>query len=441
MAKFFKSLFRSNSDKPVPSPSHIDLSLTYQQIEHMPFPEIVELVQSLPTNTQFQSMTALARRFYELALYDNHVPQEHREAALKLAEATTADLEKGLAENPEALAALKTANSHLIENAQKGGVGSLIWRLQEYSISGGDTIPYVMKPEHRHLVPDFLETLEPQLLARTKHHLVRELILQRSYNINNAVLILHGLATKGDKAAAALFTSDEYAALLNVPDDYDAGRRVLVSYGLLPPSSNARAFKSVTEIKGIVALILREKRNQTEEDVRAKTLSEEDKTALLLGITFLRINLTRSQLRQIYGDETASAVMTIFTDPMAKEVLSMFEEVTQTLKTMLPGTPADFSPLDTIMRIGGIEVKSEKEFNQKSDFLNMSVDWINTERVEFLDYLRFMLRAVAEPMPEIRSAADAEIAAIIRETYRRKGAQATFAEKALYYEDWIGTDE
>src|SRR5260370_7357369 len=135
MAKFFKSLFRGNSDKPVPSPSHIDLSLTYQKIEHMPFPEIVELVQSLPTNTQFQSMTALARRFYELALYDNHVPQEHRGAALKLAEATTADLEKGLAENPESLAALKTANSHLIEYDQNDDVYSLLCSLQDNTIS------------------------------------------------------------------------------------------------------------------------------------------------------------------------------------------------------------------------------------------------------------------------------------------------------------------
>ena len=69
----------------------------------------------------------------------------------------------------------------------------------------------------------------------------------------------------------------------------------------------------------------------------------------------------------------------------------------------------------------------------------MAVEWLNTERVEFLDYFRFMLRAMSGPLPKTNSAADEQIAASI-ETYARKGTHANVAEKAMYYEDWIGTE-
>jgi hypothetical protein len=219
MSEFFKSLFNRSSRRTEPSPPQQGSSISYEQLEGMPFQEVLALVKSLPVNAQSRNLTAFVRRFYNIALYDNHVPQEHREAALKLAEALTADLEKALAANPEALAALKNANSQMIENTRRGGYGSLMWKLEEYSISGADTIPYVMKPEHRHLVPDFLEIIRPQTVAEAKHHWVRQLVLQSGYNSNNSVLILHGLAAKGDKGAAVLFTPDEYRALLNVPDN------------------------------------------------------------------------------------------------------------------------------------------------------------------------------------------------------------------------------
>jgi hypothetical protein len=62
------------------------------------------------------------------------------------------------------------------------------------------------------------------------------------------------------------------------------------------------------------------------------------------------------------------------------------------------------------------------------------------ERVEFLDYFRFMMRAIANPYPRITSESDQQLAQVIRDMYGRKGSQVGLAEQLLYYEDWVGTD-
>jgi hypothetical protein len=119
----------------------------------------------------------LVHRLYNIALYDNHVPEEHRKIALRLAEALTADIEKALSGNPDALAALRKANNHMIENARLHGVGSLSWKIMEESISEADILPYVMRPEHRHLVPVYLEAIGEKTVSEFRKELVRQLVL------------------------------------------------------------------------------------------------------------------------------------------------------------------------------------------------------------------------------------------------------------------------
>ena len=68
------------------------------------------------------------------------------------------------------------------------------------------------------------------------------------------------------------------------------------------------------------------------------------------------------------------------------------------------------------------------------------MEWINKERVEFLDYFRFMMRAIANPYPQIASESDQQLARVIRDMYERKGSQVGLAEQLLYFEDWVGTD-
>ena len=307
---------------------------------------MLKLVQSFPGTMQSNTLIALIQKFNTIALYDNHVPSAHRSAALKLAEALTTDLEKVLADKPEAIAALRHANDAMVEMARKGGYGSLRWKLEEDLIEGKDYIPYAMKPEHRHLVPDFLEILGPESVAGMKHHLVRQLIWQSDYSSNNAVAILHGVATKGDKAAAAIFTPEEYRALLGVPDDYAAGRRVLVGIGLLPAESGARAFKSMPEIPGVVRLMLKERKEESENDARVSGVDEDKRHALLLALTFLRVELARAQLRQIFGEDTATDMLSSFKDQAVRDELDRFKRVTEALRTLKPGTPVDFALLD-----------------------------------------------------------------------------------------------
>lgn len=443
MAGLFKSLFQVSSEKkPGSSPPPQDLSIAYEQIEGKPFEEVLALAQSMSETTQAssESITALIRRFYRIALYDNHVPQEHRAAALKLAEALTADWEKAHSDNPDAVAHLKAAIRQMIEKARQGGFGSLAWRLQEDSISAADTIPYIMKPEYRHLIPDFFDFIGRDPVKNMKHHLVRQLVLQQNYNSYNAVIILHGLAARGDKAAAALFTQEEYAALLAVPADYERGRRILVAYGLLPKDSGARQFKPISEISAVVLLVLNKCKDESETDPRLNGLHDGQKTALLLALMFLRIQLTVASLIQIYGDEAAAAVTEIFREAVQQE-LARFNEIGQILAAMPPGTPMDLMLLDSVMKLGGIEAKSEQEWQEAQNFLQMGSEWLNQERVAFQCYLRFLLRARAEPRPAVGLAADTTTIEFLQELYFRNGAQAEITDRQLYFEDWIGTDE
>ena len=70
----------------------------------------------------------------------------------------------------------------------------------------------------------------------------------------------------------------------------------------------------------------------------------------------------------------------------------------------------------------------------------MRAAWLNQECVEFQCYLRFMLRFMSDPGPQMQSAADEEIVAFLRDLYLRKGAQASIAENLTYFEDRIGTE-
>src|SRR5262249_16319519 len=216
---------------------------------------------------------------------------------------------------------------------------------------------------------------------------------------------------KGDKACAALFTAEEYAALLAVPNDYNAGRRVLVALDLLPDISSARSFKQIPEAKTILVLILKERKDESELDKRLENLSEDQRMVLLLALAFLRIHLVCDHIQQIYGEEMSNSLMDVFTEQATKEAVEHFGKTIHALIAMPPGTPVDFMLLHSIMVLDGMEIQSEDDWNRHQPFLNMGAEWLNQERVEFQYYLRFMLRAISDPLPgpvpQIKSAADA----------------------------------
>ena len=110
---------------------------------------------------QAKPAVAVMRRLYNIALYDNHVPQQDRDAALKLADALARDLETTFAANPQMLAELQKAIERTKDNASRWGCGSLVWMLNEHPMPAKQVVPFIMKPEHRRLVADYLETLSP----------------------------------------------------------------------------------------------------------------------------------------------------------------------------------------------------------------------------------------------------------------------------------------
>src|SRR5207244_145854 len=133
-------------------------------------------------------------------------------------------------------------------------------------------------------------------------------------------------------------------------------------------------------------------------------------------------------------------LMDIFTSQTTQEATEQFGKTLHDLMAMPPGTPVDFMFLHMAMVFDGIGAQSEDDWNRNQLFLNMGAAWLNQERVEFQCYLRFMLRFMSDPGPQMQSAADEEIVAFLRALYLRKGAQAGIAENLTYFEDWIGTE-
>jgi hypothetical protein len=433
MVGLLKSLFRSSWER---QKQKTDVA----SVKTMSLDDIVAHIKFLGDPVRKDGLTLLIQRLYTIAFYENHVSNQNRENAARLAELLTTHLEKAWEDNPQAIAALKIANDNMIENASIFGVGSIVWKIKEESIPDAAVVAYAMRPEHRHLVPNFLEVLGAEHAQKNKHEYVRQIVLSENYEGSNAVIILHGLAVKGDKAVAALFNKKDFAALVNIPNNYVAGREVLVNLGLLPKQSNARPFQAISETKSAIANIINLRNEDDNNDSRLKGLSEEERAGLLLALDLLRLVLATGHLAQIYGKEMAEQSLEMFGDPTIKYGIERIRKIPELVLETKFGMPIDYVILDQVLSLGGNRAQTEVEYEKLKPLLEMGADWLNHERVGFQNYLRFTLRFFADPMPNIKSPIDDELNCIMRDIYLRKGSNAALAEKALYGEDWIGTE-
>ena len=437
---FLNTLFGSKktATQEVPStPSLDDMSLE----------QILSFIQA---HFRTQSMSAsfgidLVHRLYTIGLYEHHTDWGQREQALQLLKAVKQDLEAAHANKPDFLTAFHRANETMEQDARFRGVGSLAWLLEEESVPSSEIVPFVMRPEHGHLVGDFLSQLDAETLSHVKSDLVRHLILSRRYGACiNAVLTLHGLITKGDHATLAVLSAEELAALLHVPDDYAAGRGVLVQLGLLPALSNARPFATGLDQSSLMSLMVQlcvDRDEEAKGDARLVALSDEPRSAVLLALAVLRIHLIRRTVQQVHGTEAADALLSIYREEVG-DLIGHFEEILAKLETFAPGTPVDFALFDQFLLMAGISPKSEEEFERERGWIEMAVAWLNFERVYILECARCLLRWSPDSAPpEIRSAADEEIVKFVLETYLKKGAKAGLAERIRpELEDWIGDE-
>ncbi|MER9845385.1 hypothetical protein NKJ59_29995 [Mesorhizobium australicum] len=393
MAGFFKGLFGGKAKTPPPG------KITFEQIEQASLADVLKMIDGLDPHTTMASATALVRRLYHIGLFDHHVEQEERSKALVLAEALFDDCCKAFASDPVQTAALQNAKSATIEMARQYGVGSLFWNLQEFAISNADTVPYVMKPEHRHLLPDLLTNMPAEMLQGDRHHYIRQMIIQSDYGVQNAVLVMHGLAAKADPAVGVLFSDDECRALLEVPGDYTKGRRVLAGLGLLPEASSASGFVAPAKAKQFIAKVFLDRETRTQADGRLTDLPEHQRLALLVSLSFLRFNLAYNQLRQIFGPEAGDDVFNM-SDRNLQDQLDNYAR----FNTMLAGftarerqgIPLDLALLDAVEQFDGRHPQTEDDWNRERPYRDMAVVWLNNERVQFQSHLRSRLRATAD---------------------------------------------
>ena len=65
-------------------------------IDEMSFDDIIAFMENKRDSIHNKELVNCLKRLFEIALWDNHVPDQQREMALKLTDAIMQDLEKGL---------------------------------------------------------------------------------------------------------------------------------------------------------------------------------------------------------------------------------------------------------------------------------------------------------------------------------------------------------
>jgi hypothetical protein len=173
---------------------------------------------------------ALFRRLIDISFYDHNIPEDWRRAAAQLANAVRADLEKG-ENNPEQLAAIRAACDKTMANARALGYGSLPWLLDEHKVPASDTIAFMLKPEHGHLLSDALAQMQPEKLAEIRPALVNELLRTRGIPGEEASSTLHRLAIMRDASTEAIFTIEELATFRDLDQDIRKASSALARVG------------------------------------------------------------------------------------------------------------------------------------------------------------------------------------------------------------------
>lgn len=416
-------------------------------ISEMNFDQIFGYLKSCQGSIPSDAINDIHRRLNEIVLYDHHVEQQTRVAAWKLLESLTKDIKISRADNPEYLRILDEAGELMRNHARYTGVGSLGWLIEEHAVPPAEVIPFVMRQEHSHLLADFLTAVGPDTVSEVKKDLVKHLILSRRYGkCTNAVLTLHGLATKGDKATTALFSEGELAVIVGVPDDYIAARQILVNLGLLPAQSSALPFVQVNDESHFTQLMVEvyKHRNEVADgDPRMESIGDDRRELIHGALAIQRLHLIRRMVGQIHGPATSQALLEVLSKGLARDTAVQFDDILSTLENAEAGIPIDFMLIGQFMTMDGISIVTEEDFEREKPWMEFAANWLNVERIEVLDYTRYLLRWDPDNAPpQAKSDSDVSISEFIIQTYMKQGSKAGLAEKMIpYLEDWIGVGD
>lgn len=192
----------------------------------------------------------------------------------------------------------------------------------------------------------------------------------------------------------------------------------------------------------LVAEVYKERDAAVDADSRMKAAGADTRDVLPTALAVQRLHLIRRMVGQVHGHEMAQALLDALSEGPARDVATRFDVVSAKLEDMPAGTPIDFMLLDQFMTMGGIKIDTKEAWERERLWMEMGSDWLNSERVQVLDYTRFLLRWDPDNMPpQAKTEADKSISAFILQTYLEQGSKAGLAEKTLpYLEDWIGLD-
>nr|WP_166178543.1 hypothetical protein [Altererythrobacter segetis] len=216
---FFLRLFGSSGQPP-------------RRIDEMTLEELFALLKATSGEAKAVDTIGIFRRLTQLALFEQGIPDQERNAALEIATALHSDIETSLAHDPEALEAFQEAADFHLNQARHFGYGSLQWRLQKQKIEANQLIEFIARPDHAELLPDFLEMMEPSDIAEFRAALLGQMGNLRSRDGEDTVDTLSRLAINGDGSMTMLLSGPELSALRNAPNDRPAALEVLSSMGI-----------------------------------------------------------------------------------------------------------------------------------------------------------------------------------------------------------------
>lgn len=417
-----------------------------QFFDAMSLVQVVEHLRSIKGSIPITTINCIHRRLHEIALYDHNVEQQTRTQAWQILETLIKDINLSYVDNPDYLRTLNEVSELMLSNVRFIGVGSLSWLIKEYDLPYAEIVPFVMKIEYGHLLADFLTKLAPEAITKTKPILVKHLILSRRYGeCTNAVLTLHGLAAKCDDATVALFSESELAVLVGIPDDYISGRQILVNLGLLPEDSNALPFVPAPGTSRLIqqmAHVYKCRDEAVNADLRMQTADDEGRLNIMqTALAVQRLHLIRRMINQVHGAEMAKELLDVLSEGPARDISLQLDRVMAYLENFSARTQIDFMLLQRFMTIGGLKVVTEEDFEREHSWMTLGTDWLNNERVEVLNYMRYLLRWDTNYIPsQAKTDADESISEFVLKTYLEQGSKAGLAEKMHpYLEDWIGS--
>ena len=384
----------------------------YEDIEKMPYEELrsymVQTVEAKKTGPMRQ-LTAFQRRLFEIALWNNHVPAEHRNEALRLAESLTVDIEAAAADNPQFLEAVREATKFMVGHAP---YGRLFWLIEENKVPSDQTPSFIVRPEHSHLVRGYFEDTSgapPEAIHDLKRDLLLELISdRRPAQTKNAVLILHGLALAREATLEALLEDPELAVFRNAHKDYNSARRTLVDLGVIPNEVRGMSFDPAPKVEDLADLIVLDtqaalKGDNDDADQKAYLdgLGESEKSGFHLARTILTLHLAVAQSTAVHGESFGKDLRNILLGKFPAMHKAGLEPLWTYLDLVEQKTYDEngFSPdllwVDRTRHEDDEEGRNEETFQAELASLERAAAFLSAYRTSFLEYFRYRLRYFA----------------------------------------------